>query len=83
MVAVRFDGEGLPESDSGKGAGYSVYHVPDQDTTEPTFPPPPPPPAASFSPPPERPPASVYRPSGLLIAAALVALIALILSALL
>jgi PPM family protein phosphatase len=83
VVAVRFDGEGLPESDSGKGAGYNVYHVPDQDTTEPTFPPPPPPPAASFSAPPERPPVSVHRPTGLLIAAALVALIALILSALL
>jgi PPM family protein phosphatase len=86
VVAVRFDGEGLPESDSGDRAGYSVYHVPDQDTTEPAVPPPPPPPpppAASFSAPPEPPPASVHRPSGLLIAAALVALIALILSALL
>jgi PPM family protein phosphatase len=84
VVAVRFDGEGLPDSDSGDGAGYNVYHVPDQDTTEPSPAPPPPPPAASFSPPHEHPPAAgAHRLSGLLIAAALVALIALILSALL
>jgi protein phosphatase len=83
VVAVRFDGEGLPESDSGDGAGYRVYHVPDQDTTEPSPAPPTVPPAASFSPPPEPQPARMHRPSGLLIAAALVALIALILSALL
>jgi PPM family protein phosphatase len=86
VVAVRFEGEGLPESDSGDSAGYTVYHVPDQDTTEPAVPPPPPPPpppAASFSAPPEPPSAPVHRPSALLIAAALVALIALILSALL
>jgi hypothetical protein len=80
---VRFDGEGLPESASGDGAGYNVYHVPDQDTTEPAPAPPPTPPVASFSPPPEHPPAGAHRLSGLLIAVALVALIALILSALL
>jgi PPM family protein phosphatase len=81
VVAVRFDGAGLPESDSGDGAGYRVYDVPDQDTTEPS--PPPTPPAASFSPPLEHPPAAAHRSSGLLIVAALVALIAVILSALL
>jgi PPM family protein phosphatase len=83
VVAVRFDGEGLSEPDSGDGAGYSVYHVPDQDTTEPAPAPPPTPPVASFSPSHDDPPAGAQRPSGLLIAAALVALIALILSALL
>ena len=82
VVAARFDGEGLPESDSGDGAGYRVYDVPDQDTTEPGAPPPAPP-VASFSPSHEYPAAGSHRPSGLLIAAALVALIALILSALL
>ncbi len=82
VVAVRFDGAGLPESDSGDGAGYRVYDVPDQDTTEPSAQPPTPP-VASFSPPLEHPPAGSQRSSGLLIVAALVALIALILSALL
>ena len=30
VVAVRFDGDGLPAPDSGDGAGYHVYHVPDE-----------------------------------------------------
>jgi protein phosphatase len=82
VVAARFEGDGLPEPDSGDGVGYEVYHVPDEEISEPPpvqerAPAPPPPAAASFS----SEPAS--RPSGLLIVAALVALIALILTALL
>jgi PPM family protein phosphatase len=34
VVAVRFDGEGLPAADSGDGAGYHPYHVPDGETAE-------------------------------------------------
>jgi protein phosphatase len=34
VVAVQFDGEGLPAAESSDGAGYHVYHVPDGDTTE-------------------------------------------------
>ncbi len=81
VVTARFDGEGLPAADSGDGAGYQVYHVPDQETTESMapLPPPAPEPAAEAIPPPE--PAS--RPRGLLVLAALVVLIALILTAVL
>jgi protein phosphatase len=86
VVAARFDGDGLPEPNAGDAAGYSVYHVPEQEATEPSLTPPPSPaspPAPSVSMPPPAPPAQVRRPSGLLIAAALIALLALILSALL
>jgi PPM family protein phosphatase len=83
VVAARFEGDGLSEPDSGDGAGYEVYHVPDEEISEP-------PPAREPSPPAPLPPtaASIQpgpssRASGLLIVAALVALIALILTALL
>ena len=81
VVAARFDGEGLPAADSGDGAGYQVYHVPDQETTAPVapLPAPAPEPAVEAVLPPE--PAS--RPRGLLVLAALVVLIALILAAVL
>jgi protein phosphatase len=83
VVAARFDGDGLPEPDSADGAGYQVYNVPEEEITEPVpvreHPAPAAlPPATAFSPPE---PAS--RASDLLIVAALVALIALILTALL
>jgi PPM family protein phosphatase len=84
VVAVRFEGEGLPAD--GDGAGYHVYHVSDPDSTdtieptttvEATLPPAPPPP----------PPAPVVAESlhsarwnGLLVAAAVIALILLILT---
>jgi hypothetical protein len=83
VVAARFDGDGLPEPDSADGAGYQVYDVPDEDISEPASAPEvspatlPAPTAASS------PPGPVSRPSDLLIVAALVALIALILTALL
>ena len=83
VVAARFEGDGLPEPESGDGVGYEVFHVPDEEVTE-TLPvqqhppaPPLPPTAASVSPGP------TSRPNDLLIVAALVALIALILTALL
>jgi protein phosphatase len=82
VVAVRFDGEGLPGADATDEAGYQVYHVPDPDTTdaEPAAP-------AEVPPPPPSPPAAVVAESlpaarwnGLLVAAAVIALIALILT---
>jgi protein phosphatase len=83
VVAARFDGDGLPEPDSADGAGYQVYDVPDEDISEPASAPEvstatlPTPTAASS------PAGQTSRPSDLLIVAALVALIALILTALL
>jgi serine/threonine protein phosphatase PrpC len=85
VVAARFEGEGLSAADSGDDAGYQVYHVPDQETTdpEPTVPseppPPPPPPAAEIA----AHPMPGTRWNSLLVGAALVALILLILTALL
>jgi serine/threonine protein phosphatase PrpC len=84
VVAVRFEGEGLAAADSGDGAGYQVYHVSDPDATdtvEPTttmdatLPPPPPPPAPVVA-------ESLHgaRWNGLLVAAAVIALIVLILT---
>ncbi len=83
VVVARFEGDGLSEPDSADGAGYEVYYVPEDEISEPppvrehSPPAPPPPAAASIQPGP------ASRPSGLLIVAALVALIALILTALL
>jgi protein phosphatase len=83
VVTARFEGDGLPEPDSADGVGYEVFHVPDEEMSEPPpvrehSPPAPLPPAApSFS------PGAASRPSDLLIVAALVALIALILTAIL
>jgi len=83
VVAARFEGDGLPEPDSADGAGYEVYHVPEEELSEPR-------PAQEHSPPPPLPPTaasiqpgSASRASDLLIVAALLALIALILTALL
>jgi protein phosphatase len=83
VVAARFDGDGLPEPDSADGAGYQVYDVPDEDVSEPASAPEVSPatlPAPAAAP---SPPRQASRPSDLLIVAALVALIALILTALL
>jgi PPM family protein phosphatase len=85
VVAVRFEGEGLPAPDGGDGAGYQVYHVSDPDSTdtieptttvEATLPPSPPPPAAQVV------AESLHgtRWNGLLVAAAVIALILLILT---
>ena len=85
VVAVRFDGEGLPAPDTGDGVGYEVYHLPDPEATDPE-----PLPQVEATPPPAAPasgtmaePLPAARWSGLLVAAALVVLIALILTALL
>jgi PPM family protein phosphatase len=84
VVAVRFDGDGLPAADDADGAGYHSYHVPFAETTEEptavTEPPriPDPPPAHAVAEP--MPPARWHT---LLVGAALVALIALILTVLL
>jgi protein phosphatase len=85
VVAVRFDGEGLPDPDSADGAGYQVYHIPEPDTVEvdPT-----PPTEPSPAPPPPRSDVVVEtlpaaRWNGLLVAAAVVVLLVLILTVLL
>ena len=85
VVAARFEGEGLPAADSGDGAGYQVYHVPDAEPTDPE-------PATAIETTQPLPPAAATvaaeplptaRWNGLLIAAALVALIVLVLTVLL
>jgi PPM family protein phosphatase len=85
VVAARFDGDGLPAADGGDGAGYQVYHVQDPEATEteptttveqPLPPPPPPSPVVAES-------LHGARWNGLLVAAAVIALIVLILTALL
>jgi protein phosphatase len=85
VVAVRFEGEGLPAPDSADGAGYQVYHIPEPDTIEPE-----PLVAAAEPDPPLPPPSDVVaealpaaRWNGLLVAAAVVVLIVLILTAVL
>jgi protein phosphatase len=82
VVAVRFDGAGLPEPHT--AAGYQVYQLPDRESTETTVPampqqpPDPPPPAVASATAP-----APGRSAGLLVIAALVALMALILSSIL
>jgi protein phosphatase len=82
VVAVRFDGEGLATADSGDGAGYQSYDVPDGETSEgptttvempPLNSPAPPTPVVAESLP-------AARWHALLLAAAVVALIALVLT---
>jgi protein phosphatase len=96
VVAARFEGEGLLDPDTKDGAGYEVYHVSDPQATDPVPPPPsspprepspPAPPAMSsveepqLPPMPEAPPVASHSRTELLIAAALIALIALVLTA--
>ena len=84
VVAVRFDGDGLAAAASGDGAGYQPYHVPEDETAdEPTttvelhrIPNPEPAPVVAE-------PVPTARWHGLLLAAAVVALIALILTVIL
>jgi protein phosphatase len=83
VVAVRFDGDGLPEPDAAEDVGYQVYQVPgsDPDDTlpEPVVPQPDPPPVAE---------AVVAEPQprrgrGLILALGLLVLAALLLMVLL
>jgi PPM family protein phosphatase len=84
VVAVRFDGDGLPAPESNDGAGYHVYHVPDEPADpEPTttvelphISPNPPAPVVAE-------PLPTARWHTLLVAAAVIALIVLILTVLL
>ncbi len=82
VVAARFDGEGLSEPASADETGYQVYHVTeDQDTTDPVTPEPEtiePVPVPIDDPPPE----IKDSKSGYLLAAAILALLALLLTAL-
>jgi protein phosphatase len=83
VVSAQFDGEGLPAPDSGDGAGYQSYQLPDGESAEPTT-------TVELPQIPAHPPAQVVaeplppaRWHTLLVAAAVVALIALILSVIL
>ncbi len=82
VVAVRFDGEGLPEPDSAEDVGYQVYQVPGSDPedtlAEPVVRPPVAPPAAEIVAEPQP-----GRGRGLLIAIGLLVLAALLLLVLL
>ena len=83
VVAARFDGDGLSEPDSADEAGYQVYNVPEEEASEPV-------PVRGHAAPATLPPSAAAGATGptsrkgdFLIVAALVALIALILTALL
>ena len=82
VVAAKFEGEGLSAVDGADGAGYQVYHIPDAEHTDPEPPPftepPPPPPSSSADA--VAAPLPGSRRNGLLLAAALIALIALVLA---
>jgi PPM family protein phosphatase len=82
VVAVRFDGDGLPEPDSAEDVGYQVYQVPGSDPedtlAEPVVRPPAAPPAAEIVAEPQP-----GRGRGLLIAIGLLVLAALLLLVLL
>jgi serine/threonine protein phosphatase PrpC len=82
VVAVRFDGEGLPEPDAAEDVGYQVYQVPGSDPeetlAEPIVQPPDPPPAAEAVAEPQP-----SRVRGLVIALGLLILAALLLLVLL
>jgi protein phosphatase len=84
VVAVQFDGEGLPAAETSDGAGYHSYHVPFGETTEeptPTVGPPPPAPPDPPAPVVAEPlPIPRWHSHAILAAAAVVALIALILT---
>jgi protein phosphatase len=83
VVAARFEGETLPEPDSADDAGYQVYNVPEDEIADP--------PAATEPPRPGPEPPSVVagtrkptkRTSDLMVVAALLVLVALILTTLL
>jgi PPM family protein phosphatase len=79
VVAARFEGSGLPEPNEADGVGYHMYPLPESET--PTDPRPPEPPPPAVEPPLEISTPPAPRPRGLLlIVAALLALLALILS---
>ncbi|HET7241634.1 MAG TPA: Stp1/IreP family PP2C-type Ser/Thr phosphatase [Gemmatimonadales bacterium] len=82
VVAVRFDGDGLPEPDAAEDVGYQVYQVPGGDPedtlAEPIVRPPDPPPAAEVVAEPQP-----SRGRGLVIALGLLILAALLLLVLL
>jgi PPM family protein phosphatase len=81
VVAAKFEGDALPEPNAAEDVGYQVYQLPEGEPVEDA------PPAASGPPPVTPPPpataADVGHPRGLLVMAALVAVIALLLSVLL
>ena len=81
VVAAKFEGEALAEPNAAEGVGYQVYNIPEGEAAEE------PAPAESAPEPvtalPSASPAEVGRPRGLLVMAALLAVIALLLTVLL
>jgi serine/threonine protein phosphatase PrpC len=77
VVAARFEGDALPEPNETEGVGYQVYQLPEGEVAEEPPPPDIPPPAPTGNP---HPPAAPLPRGLLLVAAALLALLALILS---
>jgi serine/threonine protein phosphatase PrpC len=87
VIAARFDGDALPEPGASEGVGYQVYELPEADTetldlapATPAAVEPEPQPAAALPAPADTPGS---RPRGLLLLAALFALLALLLTLLL
>jgi PPM family protein phosphatase len=87
VIAARFDGDALPEPGEAEGVGYQVYELPEADTDTVDLAPPAP---AAIDPEPQPIPAvpaaaetAAGRPRGLLLLAALFALLALLLTLLL
>jgi len=81
VVAARFEGDALPEPDPAEDVGYQVYQLPDNEPTEELLPPAPG--AEPVSALPADPPEEAGQPRGILIAAALFAVIVLLLLVLL
>ncbi len=81
VVAAKFEGEALAEPNAAEDVGYQVYNIPEGEAAEE------PAPAESATEPvtalPSESPAEVGRPRGLLVMAALLAVIALLLTVLL
>jgi serine/threonine protein phosphatase PrpC len=77
VVAAHFEGDALPEPTETEGVGYQVYQLPEGEVAEESPPPDIPPPAPAANP---HPPAAPLPRGLLLVAAALLALLALILS---
>ncbi|MGH7535629.1 MAG: hypothetical protein ACREMG_08585, partial [Gemmatimonadales bacterium] len=78
VVAAHFDGDGLPEPTEEEGVGYRVYQLPDSDSQEtvPSLPPM----EADEAPVADRIDPAAGRGRGLLIAAAVAALLAVLIS---
>ena len=80
VVAAQFDGEALPEPGAAEGVGYQVYELPELEAEPAAGHPDPPTGGTDAEPEPATPAAPGGRPHGLLLLAAVFALIALLLT---